>query len=73
VYHVLEARIRAALTAHLRQRYSLDVPVVTERPPRIEMGEVATPVCFELAKRLKRSPRQIAQEIAVELPPIEGV
>jgi len=35
---------------------------------------VALPtVCFELAKRLKRAPRQIAQEIAVELPPIEGV
>ena len=37
------------------------------------MGEVATPVCFELAKRLKRAPRQIAQEIAVEMPRIEGV
>jgi len=73
VYHVLEARIRTALATHIRQRYSQDVIVVTERPPRIEMGEVATPVCFELAKRLKRAPRQIAQEIAVELPPIEGV
>ncbi|MFI5095604.1 MAG: arginine--tRNA ligase, partial [Candidatus Acidiferrales bacterium] len=39
----------------------------------IEMGEAATPVCFELAKRLKRAPRQIAQEIAAQLPPIEGV
>ena len=65
MYHVLEARIRAALATHIRQRYSQDVTVVTERPPRIEMGEVATPVCFELAKRLKRAPRQIAQEIAV--------
>jgi len=37
------------------------------------MGEAATPVCFELAKRLKRAPRQIAQEIAAQLPPIEGV
>jgi arginyl-tRNA synthetase len=73
VYHVLEARIRAALAKHIRERYSQDVNVVTERPPRIEMGEVATPVCFELAKRLKRAPRQIAQEIAVELPAIEGV
>src|SRR5258708_13040077 len=73
VYHVLEARIRAALVKHIRDRYSQDVTVVTERPPRIEMGEVATPVCFELAKRLKRAPRQIAQEIAVELPAIEGV
>ena len=37
------------------------------------MGEIATPVCFELAKRLKRAPRQIAQEIAAQLPPIEGI
>ena len=73
MYHVLEARIRAALATHFRRRYSQDVTVVTERPPRIEMGEVATPVCFELAKRLKRAPRQIAQEIAAELPPIDGV
>ena len=71
--HVLVARIRAALAAHIRQHYQQDVPIVTDKPPRIEMGEVATPVCFELAKRLKRAPRQIAQEIAAKLPPIEGV
>jgi arginyl-tRNA synthetase len=73
VYHVLEARIRTALAAHIREHYKQDVAVVTEKPPRIEMGELATPVCFELAKRLKRAPRQIAQEIATQLPPIEGV
>jgi arginyl-tRNA synthetase len=71
--HVLVARVRAALTAHIRQHYQQDVTIVTEKPPRIEMGEAATPVCFELAKRLKRAPRQIAQEIAAQLPPIEGV
>ena len=73
MYHILEARIRTALSTHIRRRYNQDVNVVTERPPRIEMGEVASPVCFELAKRLKRAPRQIAQEIAAELPPIEGI
>jgi arginyl-tRNA synthetase len=73
VYHVLEARIRLALAAHIREHYKQDVAVVTEKPPRIEMGELATPVCFELAKRLKRAPRLIAQEIATQLPPIEGV
>lgn len=73
MYHVLEARIREALAAHLARRYSQEVAIVTERPPRIELGEVATPVCFELAKRLKRAPRQIAQEIVAELSPIEGV
>jgi arginyl-tRNA synthetase len=71
--NVLVARVRAALAAHIRQHYQQDVPIVTEKPPRIEMGEAATPVCFELAKRLKRAPRQIAQEIAAQLPPIDGV
>ena len=71
--HVLVARVRAALAAHIRQHYQQDVTIVTEKPPRIEMGEAATPVCFELAKRLKRAPRQIAQEIAAQLPPIDGV
>ena len=71
--HVLVARVRAALAAHIRQHYQQDVTIVTEKPPRIEMGEAATPVCFELAKRLKRAPRQIAQEIAAKLPPIDGV
>src|SRR5438552_11848625 len=37
------------------------------------MGEAASPVCFELAKRLKRAPRQIAQDIANGLGKIEGI
>ncbi len=37
--------------------------LVLEQPPNTEMGDLATPVCFELAKKLKRAPRQIAQEI----------
>ena len=73
MYHVLEARVRTALAAHIRKSYGQDVAVVTERPPRVDMGEIATPGCFELAKRLKRAPRQIAQEIATQLPQIEGV
>ena len=37
------------------------------------MGEAASPVCFELAKRLKKPPRALAQEIANSLKPIPGV
>src|SRR5437762_1455416 len=37
------------------------------------MGGAASPVCFELAKRLKKAPRQIAQEIAASLGKVEGV
>ena len=67
MYHIIETRIREALKAHIQRRYQLDVAVPTSRPPKIEMGEVASPVCFELAKRLKRAPRQIAQELVAEL------
>ena len=45
---------------------------VTERPPKLSMGEAASPVCFELAKRLKKAPRALAQEIANSLKPIQG-
>jgi arginyl-tRNA synthetase len=73
VYHIVEARIRAALGEFLNRHGVKDIPVVTQRPPNVAMGEVATPMAFELAKRLRRAPRQIAQEIAKELAAIPGV
>jgi arginyl-tRNA synthetase len=73
VYLGMTKRFREALGTHIREKYGVDISIVTERPPKIEMGEAASPVCFELAKRLKRAPRQIAQEIAGGLPPIAGV
>jgi arginyl-tRNA synthetase len=73
VYHSIEEQIRQALHAHILRRYEMDIAVPTSRPPKVELGEVATPVCFELAKRLRRAPRQIAQEISAELAPLEGV
>jgi arginyl-tRNA synthetase len=73
VYKALDDRIRKALRHHIHERYKTDVPVVTERPPKLAMGEVASPVCFELAKRLKKPPRALAQEIANSLKPPKGV
>jgi arginyl-tRNA synthetase len=73
VYKTIDERIRKALRHHIHERYKTDVPVVTERPPKLAMGEVASPVCFELAKRLKKPPRALAQEIANSLKPIKGV
>src|ERR1700751_2660794 len=66
-------RLRDALARHIRAKYGVELPIVLERPPKLEMGEAASPVCFELAKRLKRAPRQIAQEIQNELLPIPGI
>jgi arginyl-tRNA synthetase len=73
VYLILEARARAALRDVVKQKYGADAAPVTERPPKVELGELASPLAFELAKRLKRAPRQIAQEVAGALGPIEGI
>ncbi|MCL6480694.1 MAG: arginine--tRNA ligase [Firmicutes bacterium] len=73
MYQVLENRIRETLAQFLRERYGIDVSIATSRPPKTDLGEIATPVCFELARRLRRAPRQLAEEIAPLLPPIPGV
>ena len=73
MYQTLTNRLRAALAAHIGERYGVTLDVVLDRPPKLEMGEAASPVCFELAKRLKKAPRQIAQEIAGSLAKIEGI
>ncbi|GAC1703299.1 MAG: arginine--tRNA ligase [Candidatus Acidiferrum sp.] len=73
MYQTLTNRLRTALAAHIHKTYGVELQPPLERPPKIEMGEAASPVCFELAKRLKRAPRQIAQEIAVSLDKIPGI
>ena len=44
--------------------------VVLQAPPKLAMGDLATPIALELAKALKRKPREIAETIAngIELP-----
>jgi arginyl-tRNA synthetase len=73
VYLTLRNRLREALVRHIQEHYAISMDVVLDRPPKIEMGEAASPVCFELAKRLKKAPRMIAQEIATKLGKVEGV
>jgi arginyl-tRNA synthetase len=73
MYLTLRNRLREALARHIRERYAILMDVVLDRPPQIEMGEAASPVCFELAKRLKKAPRMIAQEIANGLGKVEGI
>ena len=73
MYLALLQRLKEVLSTYIREKYGVEIAVALEKPPKLEMGEAASPVCFELAKRLKRSPRQIAQEIANSLPAAPGV
>ena len=38
--------------------------VILQAPPKLPMGDLATPLALELAKALKRKPREIAETIA---------
>jgi len=73
VFLSLEDRLRDAVAAHVRNRYEVDVAVIVETPKQSDFGELATPVCFTLAKSLRRAPRQIAEEIVAEIGPVEGI
>jgi arginyl-tRNA synthetase len=73
VYRHLERRLAERVRDFVRRSYSLDLPkIVIEQPPKVELGEYALPLAFELAKKLRNAPRNIAQEIVAGLGPIEG-
>jgi len=57
----------------LQEQYGLDLPtVVIEQPPKVEFGEYALPLSFELAKRLRKAPRKIAEELVAGIGKIPG-
>jgi len=73
VYRHLHRRLAQHVRDFLRQNYGVDLPsIVIEQPPKVEMGEYALPLAFELAKRLRQPPRKIAEEIVAGIGPIEG-
>ena len=50
-----------------------DLTIPIEYPPNRTLGDLGTPVAFDLARRLRKAPRAIAQELAGALGPIPGV
>jgi arginyl-tRNA synthetase len=73
VYRKQQRLLRERLRSVLQAKYQVELPhIAIEQPPDLEMGEYALPVAFELARRLKRSPRAIAAELVADLMPLEG-
>src|SRR5215212_6390182 len=46
--------------------------IAVEAAPRRALGDLAVPLAFELARRLRKPPRAIAQEIVAALGSIQG-
>jgi arginyl-tRNA synthetase len=67
VFHQIEKQIADTVEAVLRRDFDVSVPVVVEQPRQPQFGELAVPVAFQLARELKKAPRQIATELAAKL------
>jgi arginyl-tRNA synthetase len=74
LYRHLEQRLAGAVREFLRRSYGLEMErVVIEQPPSVEFGEYALPLAFELAKKLRKAPRKIAEEIVAGIGAVEGL
>jgi arginyl-tRNA synthetase len=70
--------VRARMAEAVQRLYSIpaDDPILAALPvepaPTRALGDLAVPLAFELARRLRKAPRAIAQEIVAALGTIEG-
>src|SRR5262245_20785089 len=73
----VHTRLREHLTGVIAKLYSLDPASLAspalDYPPNRDLGDLGTPAAFELARRLRKAPRAIAQEIAGAFGTLEGI
>jgi arginyl-tRNA synthetase len=68
MYRTIQLSLQARIQAILAAKYDVTLQqLAVEQPPSIALGELALPIAFELAKRLRKAPRAIATELAAEL------
>jgi len=68
-----QKRLAGHLRGVLKSLYSLDMEhFAIEQPPDLRFGEYAVPVAFELARKLRKAPRKIAEEIVAAFGAVGG-
>src|ERR1700682_2798612 len=73
LYLELQQQLTQRIRDLLKRQYDLDLPrVVVDQPPNVALGEYALPLSFELAKKLRKPPRKIAEEIVAGLGTVPG-
>src|SRR4026209_56198 len=74
----IHALVRTLMAESVVRLYGLpaDDPalraIAVEPAPRRALGDLAVPLAFELARRLRKAPRAIAQEIVTSLGQVDG-
>ena len=66
--------IKDAVRSAIHALWNIDAgDIVLNQTPKTEFGELATPLCFELAKKLRKAPKAVAGELIPALGEIPGV
>ena len=78
MYRTIQQTLLARIQAIVSAKYDFTLAqLAVEQPPSIALGELALPVAFELAKRLRKAPRTIAAELQLalteDLPNLPGI
>jgi arginyl-tRNA synthetase len=73
LYLQLQQQLIQRVSDLLKRQYDLELPrVVVDQPPNVGLGEYALPLSFELAKKLRKPPRKIAEEVVAGLGQVPG-
>ena len=73
MYLELQNRFAEHLRGVLKSKYDLELQnIAIEIPPDLKFGELSTPIAYELARKLRKAPKIIAQEIVAALGSLEG-
>jgi len=73
VYLELQKKLDALLRTVLKEKYDIQQQTIPlEIPPDLKFGELSTPIAFELARKLRKAPKVIAQEIVAALGTVVG-
>ena len=78
MYRTIQQTLLGRIQSIVKDKYDLTLAnLAVEQPPKVELGELALPLAFELAKRLRKAPRAIALELqealTADLPNLPGV
>ena len=69
-----QSRLAESVRAAARAAFDTDPgPVTFQYPPSVDLGDLAVTTPFDLAKTLRRKPREIAERLAAELAGKPGV
>jgi arginyl-tRNA synthetase len=70
----LSREVEKVLLQQIRDRYQVSYEKLNfTLPPSVDLGELALPIAFDLGRKLKRAPREIALELAQAAREIPGI